>query len=57
MQAPLRVCKEPISPEEAPAIIEGDSGIRFDPDVIRGVRAIREQLIAEAPKPVRREDP
>ena len=56
MQAPLRVCKEPISPEEAPAIIEGDSGTRFDPDVIRGVRAIREQLIAEAKKPVRRED-
>ncbi len=36
MQAPPRVCKEPISPEEAPAIIEGDSGTRFDPDVIRG---------------------
>ena len=56
MQAPPRVCKEPISPEEAPAINEGDSGTRFDPDVIRGVRAIREQLIAEAKKPVRRED-
>ena len=51
-----RVYKEPISPEEALDIIEGDCGEHFDPDVIRGMRAIREQLIAEAKKPIEYEE-
>ena len=51
-----RVYKEPISPEEALAIIEGDSGAHFDPDVIRAMGSIRDALIAEAKKPVERED-
>ena len=51
-----RVYKEPISPEEALEIIEGDSGEHFDPDVVKAMRAIREQLIAEAKKPVEYEE-
>ena len=51
-----RVYKEPISPEEALAIIEGDSGAHFDPEVIRAMASIRDALIAEAKKPVERED-
>ena len=51
-----RVYKEPISPEEALAIIEGDSGSHFDPDVVRAMGAIREELIAEAKRPIPREE-
>jgi HD-GYP domain-containing protein (c-di-GMP phosphodiesterase class II) len=47
-----RVYKEPITPEEALAIIEGDSGAHFDPDVVRAMAAIREELIAEAKRPI-----
>ena len=41
--------------EEALALIKGDSGSHFDPDVVDGMRAIREPLIAEAKKPIERE--
>ena len=50
-----RVYKEPVSPEEALAIIEGDSGKHFDPDVVLAMGDIREQLIAEARKPLEQE--
>ncbi len=49
-----RVYKEPVSPEEALEIICGAGGTHFDPEVVRGMEAIREQLIAEAKKPIRR---
>ncbi len=50
-----RVYKEPVSPEEALAIIEGDSGAHFDPEVVRAMVTVREELIAEARRPIQRE--
>ncbi len=51
-----RIYKEPVTPEEALAILEGGSGAHFDPKVIKAIGRIREQLIAEAKKPIEREE-
>ena len=51
-----RIYKEPVTPEEALAILEGGSGAHFDPKVIKAIGKIREQLIAEARKPIKREE-
>ena len=45
-----------MTPEEALAILEGGSGAHFDPKVIKAIGKIREQLIAEAKKPIEREE-
>lgn len=47
----VRVYKDSVPPEEALDIMMSESGTHFDPDIMKIVREIRDELIAEALSP------